>query len=109
MTATATARKIFSKSRSRRRGRFVKFSSKSELSSRFFGRLKFLAVFADCAVQCQQQRKNKKRHFLANSADRPRIYIETLSKSNVPQDVCLNSSKSGGWVFKATLVAQTRV
>ena len=46
-------------------------------------------------------------HFLANSADRPRIYIETLYKSNVPRDVCLNSSKSGGWVFKATLVAQT--
>ena len=85
---------------------FVKKSSKSELSSRFSGRLKFLAVFADCAVQCQQKRKNKKRHFLANSADRPRIYIETLYKSNVPRDVCLNSSKSGGWVFKATLVAQ---
>ena len=50
----------------------------------------------------------KKRHFLANSADRPRIYniMETLHKSNVPRDVCLSSSKSGGWVFKATLVAQ---
>ena len=57
---------------------FVKKSSKSELSSQFSGRLKFLAVFADCAVQCQQKRKNKKRHFLANSADHPRIYIETF-------------------------------
>ena len=31
---------------------FVKKSSKSELSSRFFGRLKFSDVFAACAVQC---------------------------------------------------------
>ena len=84
---------------------FVQKSSKSELSSRFSGRLKFLAVFADCAVQCQQKRKNKKRNFLANSADRPRIYIETLYKSNVPRDVCLNSPKSGGLHFLASLVA----
>ena len=60
---------------------FVKKSSKSEPSSRFLNRLKF-GKFA-----C---------HFLANSADRPRIYIETLYKTNFPWDVCLNSSKSGG-------------
>ena len=43
-------------------------------------------------------------HFWANSADRPRIYIETLYKSNVPRDVYLNSSKSGYCIFKGTLV-----
>ena len=56
----------------------VKKSSKSELSSRFSGRLKFLAVFADCAVQCQQKRKNKQRNFLANSADRPGIPADLI-------------------------------
>ena len=35
-------------------------------------------------------------HFLANSADRPGIYIETLYKTNFPRDVYLNSLKSGG-------------
>ena len=44
----------------------VRFSSKSELSSRVFGRLKFLAVFADCALWCQQKPKNKKRNFSEN-------------------------------------------
>ncbi len=44
-------------------------------------------------------------HFWANSADCPRIYIETLDKSNVPRDVYLNSSKSGKWIFRGTLGA----
>ena len=35
------------------------------------------------------------RHFLANSADRLGIYIETLYKTNFPREVCLNSVKSG--------------
>ena len=73
---------------------FVKKSSKSEPSSRFLSRLK-VGKFV-----C---------HFWANSADRPRIYIETLYKSNIPRDVCLNSLKSGGWHFKETLVADMMI
>ena len=60
---------------------FIKKLSKSDASSRFLSRLK-VGKFA-----C---------HFLANSADRPGIYIETPYKSNFPRDVCLNSLKSGG-------------
>ena len=40
------------------------------------------------------------RHFLANSAKRPRIYIETLYETNFPQDVCRKASKSGGYDFR---------
>ena len=40
------------------------------------------------------------RHLLANSADRPGIYIETLYKSNFPRDICPNSSKSGKYDFR---------
>ena len=63
---------------------FVQESSKSEPSSRFLSRSKLWKFTC---------------HFLANSADRPGIYIETPYKSNFPWDVCLNSSKSGETCF----------
>ena len=52
---------------------FVQKSSKSELSSVFLSRSKL---------------KKFTCHFLANLADRPGIYVETLYESNFPQDVC---------------------
>ena len=40
------------------------------------------------------------RHFSANSANCPRMYIETHYKTNFPGDVWLNSSKLAGAVFR---------
>ena len=48
---------------------FVKKSSKSELSSRFLSRSKF---------------ENFARHFLANSADRPRIWANLIKNQIRP-------------------------
>ena len=86
----------FSKTRSARRRRFrqkiIEIGAILVIIRPFevFGRF--------CSLCCTvlTETGKKKRHFSANSADRPRIYIETLYKSNVPRDVCLNSSKSGG-------------
>ena len=62
---------------------FVKKSSKSELSSRFSSRSKF---------------KNFVCHFLANSADRPRIYANSDYDLMKSWDDRLNSPKSGMWI-----------
>ena len=40
---------------------------------------------------------------------RPGIYIETLYESNFPRDVCLNFSKSGGYVFRESRVADMMI
>ena len=64
-----------------------------------------LAIFEPFQVCCSAKSRPKNqeksiRHFLANSAKRPRIYIETHCETNFPRDVCLNSSKSGGCDFR---------
>ena len=68
-----------------RRDRFLQKSSKSELSSRFLGRLKF-SEFT--------------RHFLVTSVDRPKIRWVLVSNSHESWDDWPNSSKSGVYIFR---------
>ena len=96
-------RENFGKDRSRRRDpnlpRIVEFGAILAIFSR--------AKFCWSATSRQKIREKFTRHLLTNSAKRSRIYIETLYGTNFPRDVCLNSSKSGGYKFRGSLVAQT--
>ena len=82
----------FEKSSLGHRDRFRQKIVKIGVSSQFLSSLKFWKFTC---------------HFLANFADRPRIYIETLYESNFPQDVFKNSSKRGGQHCKASWGART--
>ena len=96
---------FFSKNRSRRRDQFGPKIVKIRAILAIFEPFEIL-LFGKIS---RKIREKSTCHFLANSADRPGIYIETLYKSNFPRDVCLNSSKSGRWIFKGTLVADVMV